>query len=329
MMKNRVTSKILSLILMVVMTVCVAVPGLAQAAVKGKPVIGITWEGNYTDADYAAHAKLIEMAGGIPVFLKQVTSQAVDYDTKGAVLTKDLDPSGQLKQAYANAIKSRKYNKTNVKEVMKGVDGVFFTGGEDISPTLFAHPEPVANKDEEINATRDISDYTLMAYCHDKNIPALAVCRGMQMMAIVNGAKFMQDIPTYYESKGKVYHYTHRMQRQVNRDYTPHDVDLTTKNSHLYEIVGAPSLKGVSSWHHQAVESIKGTKLLQTAKTVADGVEIIEGIECPDRTFYVGVQFHPENDGKKAYVQGKSTTCNPEICLNFFKTFVKYAAKAK
>ena len=327
-MKSKVGSKILSFVLLVVMILCMALPGLGQAADKGKPVIGISWKSN--TQDYQAFKKVIELAGGIPVELKQVTSKAVDYDKTGAVLAKDLAPSGALKQSYANQIKSRKYNNTNVKEVMKGIDGVFFTGGEDVSPTLFAVPEVEKNKGERINATRDISDYTLMAYCHDRNIPTFAVCRGEQVMGIVGGCKFQQDIPTYYASKGAVYHDTHRMPVGVkNRTYARHDVELTTKNSHLYEIVGASSLANVSSWHHQAIESLKGTELIQTAKTVQDGVEIIEGIECPNRTYYVGVQFHPENDCKLGLVEGKSTPCNLDTCFNFFKTLVKYAGRGK
>ena len=327
-MTSSLTKRILSLAFSAVFAVGMATPVFAQATPKDKPVIGITWKSN--TQNYAAFKKVIELAGGIPVELKQVSSQAVDYDQTGKVASKDLEPSGMLKLKYAKVIKSRKYGKTNVAAALKGVDAVFFTGGEDISPTLFAVPEKEANKGEGINATRDISDYTLMAYCIDKNIPTFAVCRGEQMMGIVSGCKFMQDIPTYYASKGAAYHDTHRMPVGVpNRTYARHDVEITNTNSHLYDIVGAKSLANVSSWHHQAIEDIKGTDLVQTARTIKDGVEIIEGIENPHKTYCVAVQFHPENDCKLALVEGKKAPCNVDVCLNFFKTLVKYAAQAK
>lgn len=63
---------------------------------------------------------------------------------------------------------------------------------------------------EEINATRDISDYTLMAYCLSKDVPTLGACRGMQVMSIVSGTGFIQDIPAYYQAKGKTYDDSHR-----------------------------------------------------------------------------------------------------------------------
>lgn len=51
------------------------------------------------------------------------------------------------------------------------------------------------------------------------------------------------------------------------------------------------------------------------------------GIENPSKTYMVGVQFHPENDVKLAMVEHKSTPADAELMLNFFKNFVKYAAK--
>ena len=48
---------------------------------------------------------------------------------------------------------------------MQGIDGVFGTGGEDISPSLYKVPETEKNHGETINAARDISDYALQDYC--------------------------------------------------------------------------------------------------------------------------------------------------------------------
>ncbi|MDD4321461.1 MAG: gamma-glutamyl-gamma-aminobutyrate hydrolase family protein [Acidaminococcaceae bacterium] len=333
-MKNGIMKRIATFIFMVVVAVCMTSPAFAakmyMANDTGKPIIGISWKAN--TQNYEKFKKVIEAAGGIPVELKQVISKGVIYNKDGSVDAKCLMPSGMLRQYYANKIKSRNYAETNVAEVMEGVDGVFFTGGEDISPSLFKVPQAETNCGEEINATRDISDYTLWAYCIDKNIPAIGACRGEQMLGIVSGCKFTQDIPTYYAKNGAKYHDTHRMPVGAkNRTYARHDVELTTMNSHLYKIVGSMKLKNVSSWHHQAIFSIYGTDLIQTAKTTANGINIIEGVENPHKLFCVGVQFHPENDCSLAIAQGKpeAALCNVDICLNFFKTLVKYAGEAK
>ena len=295
-------------------------------AMEGKPFIGISWKSN--TQDYAAFATVIRAAGGVAVELPQITSSAVEYDSSNKVTSAYLEESGMLKQAYADQIKAKNFANTNVAQVMAEVDGVFFTGGEDISPSLFAEPQKEANHGEEINATRDISDYTLMAYCIQQDIPSFAACRGMQMMSIVSGADFIQDIPDYYAAQGAEYNDLHRMPADApNRDYARHDVDIIDKDSLLYDVVNADVLKNVSSWHHQAVKSVEGTGLTVTAKTTLNGVDIIEAVENKDKTFCVGVQFHPENDCSLVLYQGKEAPCDFDTCLTFFENLVAYASE--
>lgn len=302
----------------------------AHAMVGGKPVIGISWKIN--TQDYAAFKRIIELAGGVPVELGQIKSQSVAYDKDGAVAPADLEPSGMLKHKYAVKIKDKNFAKTNVTEVMQGVDGVFGTGGEDISPSLYKDEEKELNHNETINAARDISDYTLQAYCLAKDIPTLDVCRSEQMLGVVSGAKMIQDMTDYYAGKDKVYEGTfHRMPPGVpNRTYARHDVHILPVNSYLRAIVGSDELKNVSSWHHQAIESIAGTDLVQTAETTHKGVSIIEGVENPHKTFMVALQFHPENDLKQVLINKKDPKdfCDTKISLDFFKALVK-AAKDK
>ncbi len=298
------------------------------AQLADRPYIGISWKSN--TQDYEAFKLTIRTAGGIPVELKQVKSTAVGYDAAGEILPAYTDPSGKLSQQYADSIKRKDLSQSNVGEVMKEIDGVFFTGGEDISPSLLAVPQPEANHGEEINATRDISDYTLMAYCFQHDVPTFAACRGMQMMSIVSGADFIQDIGDYYREQGVSYHNTHCMPPEApNQDYIRHDVEILTEDSiWLYDTVGADTLEQVSSWHHQAVRSLEGTDLTAVATATCDGVEIIEGVEKQSQTFCLGVQFHPEIDCKLALYDRKpeAALCDIDICLTFSENLVAYAA---
>ena len=297
---------------------------------SGKPYIGITWKSN--EQNYDSFKTVIRAAGGIPVELAQVTSNVVDYDSNGAVMQEYLESSGMLQQEYANQIKAKNLSRSNAADVMQGIDGVFFTGGEDISPSLYATPQKEANNGEEINATRDISDYTLMAYCFEQDVPTFAACRGMQMMSIVSGSGFIQDIPNYYKASGKADGDTHRMPPNApNRTYARHGVDiLTTQSRWLYDVVGGEQLDNVSSWHHQglAPKDLEGTDLTMVAKSTVDGLDIVEGVEKQGKTFCMGVQFHPENDCALALHQGKpeAALCDVDICLTFFETLVGYAA---
>lgn len=296
------------------------------SSLVGKPYIGITWMAN--DQDYEGYKAVIRSVGGNPVELYQVTSTAVGYGADGMIQSAYVADTGNLLQEYADQIKARNYSATNVAEVMEGIDGVFFTGGEDISPSLFAVPQEEANGGEEINATRDISDYTLMAYCIDNDVPTLAACRGMQMMSIVSGADFIQEIPDYYAEQGVEYNNLHRMLAGPDQDYARHDVEIIVQDSLLYDIVGSNTLANVSSWHHQAVRSVEGTDLTVVAQTVDNGVTIIEAVENQNNTFCLGVQFHPENDCELSvyYNQPEAALCDVDICLNFFESLIAAAA---
>lgn len=298
------------------------------AAMIGKPYIGITWKSN--TQDYAGFKTVIRSAGGNPVELEQIKSSAVGYDADGKILDSYLEDTGMLSQSYADQIKAKNFSATNVADAMSGIDGVFFTGGEDISPSLFKVPQEEANQGEEINATRDISDYTLMAWCLDQDVPTLAACRGMQMMSVVSGTGFIQDIPTYYAANGKTYDDTHRMPVGTpNRTYARHDVDITVTDSWLYDIVSSDKLENVSSWHHQAVTDVdSSTGLTVVAKTTVNGIDIVEGVENQSKTFCLGVQFHPENDVKLALHDNNpdAAKCDVDICLTFFQYLVGYAA---
>ncbi|MDO4177650.1 MAG: gamma-glutamyl-gamma-aminobutyrate hydrolase family protein [Phascolarctobacterium sp.] len=276
---------------------------------------------------YDVFEKVVEAAGGIPVLLKQVKNSVIKYDSNGQVVGEEIETSGALKQSFADKIKNKNYAETNVENVLDGIDGVFMIGGEDISSTLFKVPEKVANAGEKLDAARDISDYIIMAYCMDNDIPIISVCRGMQIMGIVAGSGYIQEIRDYYEANNSDYtNDIHRALLATNGErYVRHDVELVGRNSHMYEIVGADILKSVSSWHHQAVGSLDGTELVQTARTIYNGVEITEAIEHPGKKFCVGVQFHPENEVKLVLCDKQNTPADYDIALRFFKKLVECA----
>ena len=65
-------------------------------------------------------------------------------------------------------------------------------------------------------------------------------------------------------------------------------------DSFLYEMAGSNVLTGCPSWHHQAIRNVDNTRLVITGITETNGVQIIEAVERTDKTFAVGLQFHPE-----------------------------------
>ena len=148
----------------------------------------------------------------------------------------------------------------------------------------------------DYNAERDVSDYLTMSYCLDNDIPVMGLCRGMQMLSVISGAEMIQDLPAYFAESGIKYDYQHRNEKKSAdsyRDYAHHDVTVEI-NSHLYWLTDSDVLHAVPSWHHQAVKNVDNTRLMVTGYTETNGLRIIEAVERTDKTFAVGLQFHPE-----------------------------------
>ena len=264
---------------------------------SGKPVIGISWRED-TDSEFFINiCKAIEEAGGSWILLDQVQSADLQYDGEGH-LTQGVTPLGSLDTASAKSVRLYSWYDSNAEEAVKDVELVLFTGGEDVSPSLYFDPELWHGVVEEIdyNAEKDVSDYLTMSYCLDHDIPVLGFCRGMQMLAVVSGAEIIQDIPAYFSEQGLKYNYE-LCNRQTDPDsycdYASPDVQVVP-DSFLCDMSDSDALIGCPSWHHQAVKNVDGTRLRVTGTTEIDGIPMIQAIERTDKTFAVGLQFHPE-----------------------------------
>ena len=254
-------------------------------------------EGDTNSEFFTNICKAVEAAGAAWVLLDQVQSADLTYDDQGR-LTQGVTALGSLDESAAKRVRLNTWHDSNAEDAIGDVGIVLFTGGEDISRSLFYNPEPWHGIMEEIdcNAERDVSDYLSMTYCLDHDIPLMGFCRGMQMLSVISGGEVIQDVPAYFTELGAEYHYEHRNQKLTPdsyRDYAAHDVRVVP-DSHLHDIVNADTLTGCPSWHHQAVKSVDNTRLTVTGYTVTNGITIIEAVERTDKTFAVGLQFHPE-----------------------------------
>ena len=290
--------KTASLIVLFVLLSSVVVTAQAKDVnYSDKPVIGIAWRGD-TDSEFFTNiCQAVETAGGNWIMLDQVQSADLNYGSNNR-LTQGVTDLGSLDEAAAKYVRTNTWHDSNAKETVRNVNIVLFTGGEDISPTLYYNPESWHGITEEIdyNAERDVSDYLTMAYCLDQDIPVMGFCRGMQMLSVVSGAEVIQDVPTYFAELGLEYNYEHRNQKAAPdsyRDYASHDVQVVP-NSYLYNIVDSDILTGCPSWHHQAVKNVDNTRLAVTGYTETNGIQMIEAVERTDKNFAIGLQFHPE-----------------------------------
>jgi putative glutamine amidotransferase len=164
------------------------------------------------------------------------------------------------------------------KDYLHLLDGVILTGGGDIHPKYYdgVNHKAIYNTNEE----RDLSEFNFVKALLKTDTPILAICRGLQVVNVIEGGTVHEHIPVHYGEK--VLH------RSSERKQVVHKVDIQPK-SLLASIVKDKTIK-CASMHHQSIKHL-APNLVVTASTT-DGV--IEAIEMPSHAWFLGVQWHPE-----------------------------------
>lgn len=149
-------------------------------------------------------------------------------------------------------------------------DGICMPGGADMDPQLYGQPR--AAETEEPMAHQDTFDMAVLAAALELQIPTLAICRGMQILNVIQGGDLIQHLP---------------LSRIAHRNVI-HDVTVA-EDSRLFDVVGAKRIT-VSSYHHQAVDAIG--RDLRVVAVADDGC--VEALEHTAGAL-LAVQWHPED----------------------------------
>lgn len=162
--------------------------------------------------------------------------------------------------------------------------GVLFLGGGDVDPGLYGVRGRVPNL-YGVDRCADEYCMELINRTLAGDAPLLAICRGSQLLNLTCGGSLIPDLDPYELHRGA----------KGEKMFIDEPVSLLP-GSLLRGILGRERIT-VRSGHHQAVERLGPG--LRTAAVADDG--IIEAIEHLDRTWVVGVQWHPEDsDGDAA-----------------------------
>jgi len=158
------------------------------------------------------------------------------------------------------------FQENNVSAIPE-CDGFVLTGGIDIN----AQPE------------RDLFESEIYRYAQSASLPVLGICRGMQLINVLEGGTLVQDL-----AEENLIH-----KKDADTDKS-HEITINDQ-SLLHELTDADN-GAVNSAHHQAIgEGMLGKNLKPNAWSLPDGC--IEGIEFADKSgkaFMLGVQWHPE-----------------------------------
>lgn len=159
-----------------------------------------------------------------------------------------------------------------------GYDGVLFLGGGDVDATLYGHMDAVPNT---YGMDRRADDYCidLLKRSVDSDMRVLAICRGSQLLNVAYGGTLIPDIHDFEMHRGG----------PGKPTFLDEPINLLP-GSKVADIFDRDRIV-VRSGHHQAVAEV--APVLKATAVADDGV--IEGTEHPEKTWVVGVQWHPED----------------------------------
>jgi putative glutamine amidotransferase len=172
---------------------------------------------------------------------------------------------------------------------MAGLDGLLLTGGGDVDPARYGEARHQTFS-PAIEPGRDDFELALVKIAQERQVPILAICRGIQVLNVARGGTLVQDIPS--QVPGALSHQLEVPPHQPMEFAHEVWIDKDTLLAKLMrERLSDTDACDVNSRHHQAVRQVAPGFIVSA--TAPDGV--IEAIEDQAARFCLGVQWHPEN----------------------------------
>jgi gamma-glutamyl-gamma-aminobutyrate hydrolase PuuD len=164
-------------------------------------------------------------------------------------------------------------------DVPTDVSGLLLMGGSDVNPARYG--EAPHSETDRADDARDDLECALIVDFLRRDLPVLAICRGLQMLNVQHGGTLVQHLDSTPRHRVKT----------ADKGLPAHPVEMVP-GSRLAAITRGSLKLDVNSRHHQAIDRL-GEGLRISARDPEDGV--IEAVERPDKRFAIGVQWHPEN----------------------------------
>jgi putative glutamine amidotransferase len=169
--------------------------------------------------------------------------------------------------------------------LLDACDGLLLTGSpSNVHPREYGaepcHPEI------RHDPARDATTLPLIREAVRRDLPVLAICRGIQELNVALGGTLHQRV---HEIPGRLNHRAPKAKESPDGPYGPaHEVTLTPSGI-LARLAGATEAV-VNSLHSQGID--RPAPDLEVEAVAPDGQ--IEAVSLPGARFVVGVQWHPE-----------------------------------
>jgi len=166
----------------------------------------------------------------------------------------------------------------DVAPLLDRLDGLLFSGGPDLDPATYGHERhPLLGPD--VDRRSDEYELAVLREATARDLPLLAICRGMQALNVARGGTLHQHLP----DRSTLEH------QQTHEPFEPAHAVTVASGSPLHRLTRRRRLD-VNSFHHQAVDEL-GRRLVPCAHA-PDGT--IEALYDPGMRFCLGVQWHAE-----------------------------------
>jgi putative glutamine amidotransferase len=210
-----------------------------------RPVIGIT--------TYTEDAKWASTSGHVTL-LSTAYAECVNRSGGRAVLIPTDDPGA---------------------DVLDRLDGLILAGGSDVDPARYGQP---AHPESAWRPERDAAEFLLLDAALDRDMPVLAVCRGLQLLAVAYGGQLHQHLPDLLG------HQAHRVATNTG------EILRNTQSG------SRPPGPGCTNLGRRVVVNPPTTRASRPAARPLAGVgrRPTRGGQDPAHSFVLGVQWYPE-----------------------------------
>ena len=162
----------------------------------------------------------------------------------------------------------------SVDELFEILDGILFSGGGDVEPTLYDAED---RGSEGVEPERDSLEIAFVRRAADEGVPIFGICRGQQIINVALDGGLLQDVGEH--------------RQDAPREAATHVVQVES-GSRLAEVIGREV--EVNTFHHQVVDPERIGRGLKVTAVSSDGQRFIEGLESEDGKI-LAVQWHPED----------------------------------
>ena len=207
----------------------------------------------------------------------------------------------------------------NTELILDRIDGLLVTGNRsNIHPSLY--DTDATDSHGPFDRQRDAMSFALIHGAMARNMPVLAICRGLQELNVACGGTLSNEV---HKMAGRLSHKTPKItpgsdnQEAAEQIYAArHDITLS-EGGYLAGLLGVSTAR-VNSLHRQAIDQLgEGLRVDAVAE---DGT--IEAVRHTASDYCIGVQWHPE-------MQPHENTISQPLFADFDRAIASYMGHSR